>query len=160
MSTTEQIAQAKQSTQEAAQQLLTLFRFVPDDRLDWSPSETSRTALHLVSHCGMSNRAFAGILRGEMPPLPADPAEAAKFIRAAGREIATREEAVALLESSVADVLKALDEVTEDQIGTTPELPVGKLPFTVWMQVPANHMQVHIHQLGYLQTIWGDLQDH
>ncbi|MBV9851451.1 MAG: DinB family protein [Armatimonadetes bacterium] len=159
-SAAELIAQAKEATARAKADLLKTFEFVPEDRLAWSPSPTARTPLWIVAHCGASNAAFAAILRGEPLPMPPDPAEAAALIRAGGRETATRLEAVRSVEDSTADIIRALDAVTAARIVTSPESPLGPLPFTVWMQVPAIHMMGHARQLDYLQTIWGDVDYH
>lgn len=156
----ELIAQAREAAERAQADLLKTFEFVPEDRLAWSPSPTARTPLWIAAHCGAANAAFAAILRGEPLPLPTDPAEAAAFIRAAGRETATRAEAVRSIQDSSAEVLMALDGVTPALLATSPSSPFGPLPFRVWMQVPFLHMMGHARQLDYLQTIWGDVQDH
>ena len=59
-----------------------------------------------------------------------------------------------------AEVLAALDSVTPARAETVPDSPFGQMPFAFWMEVPANHTVAHARQLDYLQTIWGDLQDH
>jgi hypothetical protein len=154
------ITQSKQATEEAKSQLLKTLGFVPEDKPTWSPSSTARSAVQIVSHCGMANQAFATLLRGEPLALPSDPEEAARVIREAGKDIATREAAVKMLEESTAEVLAALDTVTEERAATSPNSPFGPLPFSVWMQVPGMHMGGHARQIDYLQTIWGDQQDH
>jgi hypothetical protein len=160
MNTQETIAQAKQATEAAKTSLLKTFEFVPEDKIGWSPSKTARTAVNIVAHCGMANGAFAALLRGEPLPLPASPDEAMALIRAAGRDITSREAAVKLVEDSTADLLRALDGVTDARMQTTPASPFGALPFSFWMQVPAEHMGGHARQIDYLETIWGDHEDH
>lgn len=100
------------------------------------------------------------ILRGQSPPLPPALAEINTFIRNGGKDTKTRDEAIHLVEESFNDILCALDTVTPERLQSIPDNPVGPLPFTVWMQVPSEHMKGHRHQLAYLQTIWGDLEDH
>ena len=151
---------AKASLQGAKEKLLKSFASVPDDKLTWSPSETARSAVWLVAHCGTANQAFAAILTGKPLPFPSDPKEVAEIIRNAGREITSREEAVRLLETSTAEVLAALDATTEDKLASSPNSPFGPLPYGFWMAVPGGHIGGHTQQLEYLQTIWGDLQDH
>lgn len=160
MSTAELIAQSKQEAEKAKAYLLNTFSFVPDDKLHWSPSPTARTPIQIVAHCGAANRAFATVLRGDPLPIPDSTEEATAQIRNAGREITTREEAVKLVESSTAEIIAALDTVTEEMVGTTPSSPFGPLPFTFWMKLPYLHMGAHAPQIDYIQTIWGDLEDH
>ncbi len=151
---------AKRATVGAKDKLLKSFAAVPDDKLGWAPSETARSAVWMVAHCGAANRAFAGILSGKPLPMPTDPQEAARAIRNAGRDVTTREEAVRLVEASTDDVLAALDAVTEEKLASSPDSPFGPLPYGFWMAVPGQHMAGHTQQLEYLQTIWGDLEDH
>ncbi len=156
----ELIENTKTATTRARADLRKTFEFVPEDKLMWSPSLTARTPLWMAMHCGVANAAFVAILRGEPLPLPTDPVEAAAFIRAAGQEAESRAEALRAIEDSTAEILQALDNVTAAMLETLPASPFGPLPFTVWMQVPSIHMTGHARQLDYLQTIWGDVQDH
>ena len=156
----ELVAQAKEGAEQAKARLLRTFEFVPEDKLRWSPSSSARTALQIVAHCGLGNRAFAAIIRGEEMPLSGTPQEAAVQIRASDVNPATREEAVAMVEDSVAEVLEALDGVTDEMLDTTPTSPFGPLPFAYWMGLSSNHTGFHTAQIEYLQTIWGDLESH
>lgn len=160
MSVSELVEKTKQDTERTKAQLLKTFEFVPDDKLHWSPSSSARTPLQIVSHCGAANKAFAALLRGEEVPLPSDPAEAAAVIRNGGREITTREGAIQLVEDSIAEVMHALDKVTPEMLETNPKSPFGPMPYVFWMQLPSQHMSVHAPQIDYIQTIWGDLEDH
>jgi hypothetical protein len=154
------IAQLKEATESARHHLLNTFAYVPDDKLGWSPSSTARSAVHIVSHCGMANQAFAMVIRGEELPVMGTPEEASEMIRNAGRNITTREEAVKLVEDTTDEVLRALETITPDRLDTNPNSPFGPMPFTFWANLPSMHMSGHAHQLAYVQTIWGDLTDH
>lgn len=156
----ELIARTKERVERSKAQLLRTFEFVPDEKLRYAPASSARTALQIVSHCGMANFAFATILRGEELEMPTDPVEAAAQIRMAGHEIAAREEAVKLVEDSSEQVLAALENVTDEMLETAPHSPFGPMPFTFWMALPADHISVHASQIDYLQTIWGDLESH
>jgi hypothetical protein len=160
MNTEEKITQARQATEAAKAQLLGTFEHVPEDRLHWSPSPTARTALQIVAHCGAANRAFAAVLRGEELPRPASAEEAAAQIRAGGRDVTTRTAAVKLVEDSTAEVIRALEKVSPELIQTAPMSPFGAFPFPFWMHLPSEHMGGHARQIDYLQTIWGDHEDH
>lgn len=154
------IAQLREGVEQAKARLLGTFECVPEDKLRWSPSPSARTALQIVGHCAVVNRSFAAIIRGEGVPLSGTAQEARLQIRAMDVDFATRQEAVAQIEDSVAEVLEALDGVTDALLGTTPANPFGALPFAFWMSQPSNHMNGHVAQIDYLQTIWGDLEWH
>ena len=156
----ETIAQAKQTVEAGKTRLLTVFKFVPEDKLNWSPSPEAKTPVQIVSHCGAANDAFARTIRGETIELPGDPAEIAAFIRKAGSEVTSREVAVRMVEDAATEIFAALDNVTEEDLETSPMSPVGPLPFEWWMSFAGKHMEGHAHQLCYVQTIWGDFDDH
>jgi hypothetical protein len=160
MSLTDLIAEPKRNTEGAKAQLLKTFEFVPEDKLDWSPSATARTALQIVAHCGAANGAFAAMIRGEGWALSFDPNEAWAQIRAGGSDVTTREGAVKSVEESTAAVLAALDKVSAEMVDTAIKTAFGPLPFSFVMTFPAQHMGGHARQIDYLQTIWGDVEDH
>ncbi|CAN5668084.1 hypothetical protein BH11ARM2_BH11ARM2_00540 [soil metagenome] len=99
-------------------------------------------------------------LRGEKLDMPSDPAEASAMFRNGGKDAKTREEAVKSVEDSTSAVLAALDSITEERAASSPDSPFGPIPFAFWMQVPPMHMTGHARQLDYIETIWGDVQDH
>jgi hypothetical protein len=157
----ELVAQAKQSAEEAKALLLTNFSFVPDDKLTWSPSASARSAVQIVAHCGAANEAFAEVIAGgEIPINGLSPEEASAQIRISGATVTSREEAVELVEESTARVIAALDKATPELLATAPMTPFGPFPYEAWMVLPGQHMGGHAQQLAYLQTIWGDLEDH
>jgi hypothetical protein len=158
--TSQAITQAKEAAEKGKDELLQTFAFVPEDKLTWSPSQSARSALWMVAHCGVSNRAFATIIRGETLSLSDDPEEVAAQVRNGGRDVTSREAAVRIVEESTAEVLSALDAVTPERLASSPDSPFGPVPFSFWMMLPGEHMQGHTRQLEYLQTIWGDLEDH
>jgi hypothetical protein len=160
MDLTDQIAEMKRKTEAARVQLLKTFEFVPGDKLDWSPSSTARSALRIVAHCGAANVAFATMIRGEGWALSFDPQEAWAQIRAGGSDVSTREAAVKSVEESTAAVLAALDRVSPELAETAVKTAFGPLPFAFCMTFPSEHMGGHARQIDYLQTIWGDVEDH
>lgn len=156
----ETIAWTKGQVERTSADLLKTFAAVPDDKLTWSPGGESRHALWLVAHVGASSEAFATFLRGETPEFPSDPQEMMAIIRNGGRDVKSREEAIRSVESSTATVLAALDTVTEERMASMTSTPFGPLPFSMWMDAAWSHAYGHARQLDYLQTIWGDIQDH
>jgi hypothetical protein len=156
----ELVARSKRETEQASAQLLKTFEFVPEDRQTWSPSPTARTALRIVAHCGAANFAFAALLRGDGWGLSMDPQEAMAQIRSSGSDVSTREGAVESVRESTAAVLAALDGATPERVESAAPTPFGPFPYTLCMAFPADHMSGHARQIDYLQTIWGDEEDH
>lgn len=145
--------------ERASAALLKTFGFVPDDKLAWSPSDTCRSALWIMGHCGSANEAFAKGMRGEPFP-PMEMADFTQMVWEAGRETATREEAVRAVEASTAELLAALDEMTPERLASAVPSPFGPIPMAVWMTFADGHMFGHANQIEYLQTVWGDHQNH
>lgn len=154
------IAECKASTENAKGRLLRTFSFVPEDKLNHKITDTCYSPLQMIGHVALSNHAMAGILTGQMPELPEDPEARRHLFRWGGTDVASREEAIAKLEESTVVVMTALDGVTEEQLGSVPDSPFGPMPFTFWMGLPALHMQHHAAQVDFIQTVWGDLEDH
>ena len=104
----ETIADCQSRVKKAAERLLKTFSFVPDDKLNWSPSKTARTALAVVAHCVQANQMFAMVLRGEaISPMPT-PERNARASRKFEATIRDRAEAVRQLEASCEEVVAAL----------------------------------------------------
>ena len=140
--------------------MLAAFSHVPDDKLDWSPAPTAKSALAIVAHCAEANEAFAKVIRGEELPRMESKEEALQNIRESGRDAVSREEAVRQLEETTAAVIAAMDQVRPDQLDTMPDSPFGPMPFRFWLSLPGRHTLGHKYQIDYLQTIWGDLDFH
>lgn len=157
---TDLIEQSKQNAEMAKSRLLRTFEFVPDDKLTWSPAESSKHALRIVAHCGVTNNIFATILRGEELPVPASAEEAVAQVGSMEKSITDRQSAVKLIEDSTNAVVQALSHVTPERMDTSPMSPFGPFPMAFWMALPAIHMGNHAGQIDYLQTIWDDQEFH
>lgn len=153
-------ANAAKEAQEACDYLLKTFSFVSDDKMNWSPAESARSALQLVVHCGLSNKAFASIMRGEDIPLPSDLSDFRGLLRGFEAEVTDRNAAVALVKETTQTAIDAINEVTEETFASSPASPFGPMPMPFWMTLSGMHMKAHACQLDYLQTIWGDVEDH
>lgn len=156
----EPIGACQARVKAAAERLGKTFSFVPDDKLNWSPSPTARTALAIVAHACLANRMFAKVLSGEpISPMPT-PEEVGVSSRKFEATIRDRAEAVRLLEETCEGIVAALATMTAERFATSPNSPFGALPMAVWIHLPGRHMDGHAAQIDYLQTIWGDLANH
>jgi len=160
--TTEQlpaVGQAKQYIGMAKDRLLKTLSFVPDDKLNWTPASGAKSALRVAAHCGCSNAAFLMIVKGEkMPEMPRE--EMLSYMEASETAISTREDAIALIESSTDTFLSQLDTLTAEQVDSIVPTPMFTAPMAFWMNLPGRHMDNHASQIDYLQTCWGDQEWH
>ena len=154
------VADCQARAKAAAERLSTTLSFVPDNKLNWSPSPTARTPLAIVAHCCVANRMFAKVLRGEpIAPMPTHE-EVRTLSQKFEATIRERAEAVRQLEASSEEVVAALATMTAERLATSQNSPGGPLPMAVWVNLPSMHMGNHASQVDYLQTIWGDVTDH
>lgn len=147
---TEHIALSRQNMRYALARMTATFAAVPDDRIEWSPSATAKSPLHILSHCVDANRQVTRVLRGE--ELAASPDWS---FRVAGREEGLRE-----LESSVAEFEAALDAMTPERFVSVADSPAGPIPLSEWMHFIGWHLAEHAGQIDYLQTCWDDQESH
>lgn len=144
----------------SAARLKHLLTFVPDEKLSWSPSSTSRSAIGLAAHCGLTSRAFVDLMVGRMPdPMPS----LEVFFRdlvSAEKAIDSREAANALIDDSTEELISAIKSLSDEQIASSPETPFGPIPMTYLLGLFSSHIDGHIAQLEYLQTVWGDFNLH
>ncbi|HEY0867624.1 MAG TPA: hypothetical protein VGE01_09600, partial [Fimbriimonas sp.] len=59
----ETVAASKRSAVEGMEMFLRNFSHVPDDRLDWSPTPTSKSALQIAAHTALYAGRFARMIR-------------------------------------------------------------------------------------------------
>ncbi|RYG24140.1 DinB family protein [bacterium] len=154
------VAQAKTQIEGSTARLLHLLSFVPDEKLDWSPSATSKSVVRLVTHIARSDSFFANVIAGIVPEVMPTPEEFLADLHVADPSITTQKSAVAVLQESMAALVVALDGVTSKTLEAPRVSPVGTHRTWFWIGFATEHRTVHTGQLEYLQTIWGDLDNH
>jgi hypothetical protein len=153
-------AQAKLTLEHEHGRILRTFAAVPDDKLSWSPSATSKSALQIVVHCGFTNQFLASAIKGDQTPPAGSVEERHAAMDKKIAAIKTREEAISLLADSVLAVSAALDGVSADALGSVVQLPFGAMPMAQVIWIPARHITMHAAQIDYIETMWGDLSSH
>lgn len=154
----EMIGQAKQSIVMGKERFLKTFSFVPDDKLNWSPTPTAKSALRIAAHVGLSNQGMAGIVRGEKFPF-ASMKEMFEDVEPAEKAITTREQAIKQIEDGTSMALAALDALTPERLAADAGLPMP-MPMGQFIMIIGMHMLNHAAQIDYLQTCWGDMENH
>ncbi|MFN8138895.1 MAG: DinB family protein [Fimbriimonadales bacterium] len=160
MSITETIiSEAKAHTERNCAQFLHTFSFVPDDKLSWSPSATSKSALQIAAHLAVSNFGISSVIRGEgSGDMPME--ELMKHMAEQEAALTTREAVIAAINESTKVVIASLDSINDSNIDAMLASPFGEFPAKFWMFLPGNHMMGHAYQVDYIQTIYGDVDFH
>jgi hypothetical protein len=154
------ISQTKAELLRAKDRMAHVLATTPDDKLAWSPSPTARTPLQLVGHAASGIPGIQGMLTGQPFPF-AGLAEFDAFMRADEQKYTGREQVLALLEQTHTDYLTWLDTLTPEQLGAMVQPPFGPpVPMAVAITFPAYHLNSHIAQMDYIQTIYGDQDWH
>jgi len=153
------VRQSKERVTWALGRFETALRFVPADKLDWSPTPTAKSAFQIAAHCAGYSGVFPKMIRAVGFPWTLDEFQAE--VRAAIEAVSTLDDAEAALRQGVADTLAALDGVTDEQVESVVDTPgLGPTPFTFFMTVAALHLEGHAAQIDYLQTCWDDQDVH
>jgi hypothetical protein len=128
--------------------LMTTFAATPDDKLDWKPAETARSAKQIAAHVAAANNYFILAYQGN-PPATEFP-EIMKWIHKKSQDWTDRGVITKELERSHGE----LDQVFAK---FTPEMLENEQA-TIGIWVSAFHGFQHGSQIDYLQTCWGDLE--
>lgn len=124
------------------------LEFVPDEKLCWKPSPTANSALEIVNHT-------VGALKGMQEALGTGTWEPPRFTPATDRRTAQ-----ALIREASRDYAEALRGLAGTDFNRTVQLPWGAFPLRECIHFPVFDLFHHRGQICYLQTIWGDTQDH
>jgi hypothetical protein len=152
------IGELKTRTQDALTSFLHSFSFVPEEKLDWSPAPTAKSAIQIAAHCAAYSGMFAWVIREKRWPCTLE--EWKSRVVANTESISSREEAIAMLKLGIEESLVALDTVSDAEFSKIINAPHAQTPFTFFLNLPAIHLETHESQIDYLQTCWGDLEVH
>jgi hypothetical protein len=139
---------------------LKTFSFVPDDKLNWTPSPTAKPAIRIAAHTAIYAGNFAKMIRERQ--LPSGDIQAfVELVEAAEKALTSRTEIESLFRRNTDEVIAALDTLTPEAIDTPLDSSLGwSLPMTFLMQLPGIHALSHAAQIDYLQTCWDDQDVH
>lgn len=146
---------AARLTAEAAASLSRLAAATPKERLSWEPLENGRSILNQLAECAVANTKWAAILRSRkyanLPPSAA----AAMFA-----EITDREKALAALATSAADLVEAIRSVPVEDLDEPIETEWEPMTLARCCAHACWNMTYHEGQISYVQTLYGDFDEH
>lgn len=135
------------------------FAHVPDDKLNWTPTPTAKSALRIAAHTALYAGRFAAMIRAKALPIPENLSEWMAQREAEEIAITSREEMEKVFRQGTAEVLEALDALTPEDVALILDSGQGwTTPMTQLMGLPAWHATLHAGQIDYLQTCWDDQQ--
>ena len=157
----ETIEKAKQTFLQEKERLVLGLSTTPDERLNWSPSETARTPIQIVAHAAYVIGSLNRTLDGDTFSIPTT-AEADRSFREFERDFTTRDQALELLEQNSAAYVAWLDQLSEARLSDDVNLPfsAAEVLMAEVLDLAAQHTRWHAAQLDYVQTIYGDHEWH
>lgn len=148
---------SKLSAVQGMEMFLRNFSHVPDDKLEWTPTPTSKSALRIAAHTALYAGRFAKMMREKSVPA-VDDLEAWISQRDA-EEIAvtSRAEVESIFRSGTEEVLAVLDTFTAEDVELSLDSGQGwSMSMRFLMGLPGWHATLHMGQIDYLQTCWDD----
>lgn len=133
------------------------FSHVPDDRLTWTPTPTSKSAIRVAAHTALYAGRFAQMIRDRQLLNPTNLEEWLAEREAEEKQITDRKEMERVFREGTAQVLEALESLSKEEVEM--QLTSGQgwtMPMTQLMNLPAWHATLHLGQIDYLQTCWDD----
>lgn len=153
------IEHAKKSAVDGMELFLRNFSHVPDDMLGYRPSPTAKSPLQVAAHTALYAGRFAQMIRDRRLPAPENLDQWLATVKAEEEAVTGREQMERLFRQGTAEVLAALDTLTAEDLGTTLESGQGWAAPMSWLAaLPGWHATLHLGQIDYLQTCWGDLE--
>lgn len=141
----------------AVQGLKHALATTPDDRVNWSPSDSARSPLQVVAHAALRVRNMFENMIGQ-PYAVKTPDEAEKLFRAEEKTFTTREQVLEVLDRNCKEFLDwaaGLNEADMDRILVMP-FGMPSMPLSIVITFMPIHLMWHTAQLTYIQTIYGD----
>jgi hypothetical protein len=150
---TQEGARAGAMAQMVTKELLVALEFTPDDKLDWVPMGKAKTPRAIIVECGAGCKWLAAELRCEE-----NAAAAWEGIKA--EDYPTREALAEFVKATEAELLAAIDALTDEQLDQKRKVFWGEEALRDLMWMGMIHTNYHVGQLNYIQTLWGDAEMH
>jgi hypothetical protein len=151
------IETAKKEAVSAMEWFLRNLSHVPREKLDWAPSQTSKSALQIAAHTAVTAGNFAKMIRARKLPTGDEIPEFIEHTAVAEESLTDIDDIIALLRKNTDEVLSALDTLSPEDTELVLDSSQGwTMPMTFLMKLPAYHGVGHTAQIDFLQTCWGD----
>lgn len=133
------------------------FSYVPDDKLNWTVTPTAKSPLRIAAHTALYAGRFAKMIRDQKPPMPENLEEWLAEREAEEIAITSREEVERVFREGTEEVLAALDTLTPEAVESVIDSGQGwTMSMKFMMSLPGWHATLHMGQIDFLQTCWGD----
>jgi uncharacterized damage-inducible protein DinB len=141
-------------TNKAAKDLVTAYLALPEEKRDWKPAETSRSALDQVAECAVANdmaikllqtRVFSQELYGSF------------MQEKAAAQALEWEQLHALLEESTGRFVAYMEAIPDSDLDIELDLPWGKSTIAEILSYTQWNLAYHQGQINYIASLLGTL---
>lgn len=122
--------------------------FIPEDRFDWKPAPTAKSAKELTHEAIQFTRAVTRYFQGE------------GFVWDETPPGSTREETKAALVTAANAYAQQLRQIPPERLSGTVEWPFGTFPCSMAASLPVIELIHHRGQAIYIQSLLGDAEAH
>ncbi len=151
------VESCKKSAVQGMEMFLRNFSHVPDDKLNWSVTPTAKSPIRIAAHTALYAGRFAAMLRDQKVPTPDNLTEWLAQRDAEETELTCRVEMERVFREGTDEVLAALDTLSPEAIASTIDSGQGwSMSMRFLMDLPGWHATLHMGQIDFLQTCWGD----
>ena len=151
------IETSKRKAVNGMEMFLRNFSHVPEDKLDFKVAPTAKSALRIGAHTALYAGRFAKMIRERAVPAPENLEQWIAEREAEEIAVQSRSEVERIFREGTAEVLEALDSLSADDVELTLDSGQGwTMPMTFLMDLPGWHATLHMGQIDFLQTCWGD----
>ena len=137
------------ATEQAAKDLVTAFLSLPEDKQDWSPAKTARTAIDLIAECALVSYTAELIETRKWREEAYEEFQQDKAKLAAG----DWETLPTLLRENTKRVIAAITAVSEEDMALEIPMPWGTQPLGSIIAYPYWNMSYHQGQIYYIGSI-------
>jgi hypothetical protein len=130
--------------------------YLSDEQIAACPMGKARTPLNFTAEVGGFNDMVAKYVMGEQPSMPS-PEERKAF----ADSIDTRDKAVALVQRGTDALIAAVKGADESGLAKKITTPWGEETTALeFANMAAGNMMYHCGQINYIQSLYGDAEDH
>ena len=142
------------ATQKAAADLKDALLRLPEDKRNYSPAETSRSALDQVAECAILNGYTTDLITTRQWKQDA----MAQFLEDKTALMQGEDKVTALLEENAQKLAAVIRAVPDDALETEIQLPWQKMTLAEVIAYPYWNMSYHQGQINYIASLLGLLQ--
>lgn len=133
------------------------FSKVPDDKLTWKATPTSKSALRIAAHTALYAARFAKMISDRKVPQPENLDEWLAQRNAEEEAITSRDEIEAIFKKGTEEVVAAMNTLTPEDLELSLDSAQGwSMSMRDMLTLPGFHAIVHAGQIDFLQTCWDD----